>query len=60
MNECRPQETFHITIVIRLLGNLLYAIVGGLGPLDHADKVHTLQFPIMPTQCLLNVPIEGA
>ena len=32
------QETFHITIVLRLLGNLLYAIIGGL-PLSHEDKV---------------------
>lgn len=27
-----------MTIVIRMLGNLLYASIGGL-PLDHADKV---------------------
>eukprot|EP00037_Helgoeca_nana_P022560 m.230621 g.230621 ORF g.230621 m.230621 type:complete len:565 (-) comp26030_c0_seq9:389-2083(-) len=34
-------ETFIMTIVIRMLGNLLYASIGGL-PLDHADKFDVL------------------
>lgn len=34
----RAQETLIFTIIIRMLGNILYALIGGL-PLDHADKV---------------------